>query len=296
MKTIELRNVSKIAQGKRLLKHISLSVDLGQIYGLIGSEHSRKSLLIKTMLGLSKITEGQVRFYDEKYRTLHKSSIGVVIGDISFYQYMTGRENILYYLANFRSDYSNDLEYYFSMFNLTSDIDRPVKFYSLGMLQKLRLIRALIIDPRILILDDPVKSLDPIAINAFKTELKRRSKRGVTIFIATSNLDFLSDLANNIGVLHYGELIDEINTFERQRDQQAYLEVHSNDLPQLILVLERQLMIYDYEVMDDKIIRILDKLDNALIVKTLVENKIDIKQVKHGFVSLEDFFLTKVGD
>jgi ABC-type multidrug transport system ATPase subunit len=302
MTIIELNQVSKISKGKRLLKQISLTVDKGIIYGMIGSDHSRKSLLLKLMLGLVKSTEGEVRFFNKPYETDMLNRIGVAIDDVSFYKHLTARENIMYYLEAFKSKLSDDLtlterlEMYFRQFDLLSDIDTIVKKYSLGMLQKLRLIRALIIDPEILILDEPAKSLDPVAIKILKEELLKRANAGVTIFIATSMLSFISDLADHIGVLHYGELIDEISADERQKDQQDYLEIHSDELPRLILIIERELEMYDYEVIDDHIIRILEQLDNEKIISKLVENDINILQVRNGFVSLEDFFLSKIGE
>lgn len=303
MKVIELRNITKIVKSKRLLKHVSLTVDKGVIYGLIGSDHSRKSLLIKLMLGIGDVTEGEVLMFGQKFhhKLLHK--IGVAVDDISFYEDLTGKENILYYLEQYKKrllqkgiNIDRHMEYYFKTFDLYSNMNLTVKNYSLGMLQKLRLIRAFIIEPEILILDEPAKSMDPVAIKILKNQLQKKCEEGVTIFIATSMLSFISDLADHIGVLHYGEIIDEISEDQRQKNQQAYLEIHSSELPKLILIIERELSLFDYEVMDDHIIRILGGVENDQIIKTLIHHGIEINQAKNGFISLEDFFLTKIGE
>ncbi|MCH4886778.1 ABC transporter ATP-binding protein [Acidaminobacter sp. JC074] len=298
---IELKNLSKVIKGKRLLKQVSLGVEAGSIYGLIGSDHSRKSLLIKIMLGLSLATEGGVHFFDEPFRSDMLKEIGVSIDEISFYKNFTGKENILYYLENYKDkfldiDKEGHIEYYFKKFDLFTNMNMEVEKYSLGMLQKLRIIRALIIEPKILILDEPAKSLDPVALKALKDELIKQSEAGVTIFIATSMLDFISDLASHIGILHYGEIIYEMETDKREENQQSFLEIHSDDLPKLILTIERQLSIFDYEVIHDHVIRITEKVDNNLVIKTLIENDIQISHVKDGFKSLEEIFLEAVGD
>jgi len=301
MKMIELEQVSKVTKGKRLLKQVSLTVNSGEIYGLIGSDHSRKSLLIKMMLGLSKHNEGTIRYFNKKYDRHMLKNIGVCINEISFYKTLTGKENIDYYLENYKSRLSDKnierhIEYYFKKFDLFTNMHIEVGKYSSGMLQKLRLIRALIIEPDILILDEPAKSLDPVVIKTLKDELIKRSEDGVTIFIATSMLDFISDFAHHIGMLHYGEIIHEFHTADRLANQQSYLEVHSNEIPKLILIIERKLNIFEYEVISDNVIRILEKPSNKLVVKTLIEHGIGVQQVKNGFMSLEEIFLAIIGE
>ena len=304
MTIIELNQISKVSQGKRLLKQISIAIDEGTIYGLIGSDHSRKSLLIKQMLGLVKKTEGQINYFGEPFKPSHLMRIGVSIDRISFYSQLTAYENILYYLEAYKKrmnelnlDVTEQITKYFVMFNLESNLHTSIKKYSLGMIQKLRLIRSLIIEPDILILDEPAKSLDPVSIKILKNELKERAQRGTTIFIATSMLSFISDLADHIGVLHYGELIEEINADERQKDQQAYLSIRTKELPRLLMIIERELEIFDYEVISDEEVHILEGfLNGQRIVETLVKHKINILEVKSGFISLEAFFLEKIGD
>lgn len=304
MIVIELSQISKVTQGKRLLKNISLEIEEGMIYGLIGSDHSRKSLLIKQMLGLVKKSEGNIKYFGQTFKRDHLLRIGSSIDSISFYNQLTAYDNILYYLEPYKKrfselelDVNDQIMKYFSLFNLESNLYTSTKKYSLGMLQKLRVIRALIIEPDILILDEPAKSLDPVSIKILKNELRQRASRGKTIFIATSMLSFISDLADELGVLHYGELIDEITSDDRKKDQQAYLSIKSLELPKLIMVIERELSIFDYEVISDKQIHILeDYLDSDKIVATLVKNKVSVLEVKRGYVSLEAFFLEKIGE
>jgi len=300
MKTIELNQISKITQGKRLLKQVSFSIEEGMIYGLIGSDHSRKSLLIKLMVGLVKPSEGSVKYFDQDFKQSFMVDIGVVNSDISFYDDMTGRENIEYYLEAYKSklggDVSELIESYFKTFDLYPSIDIQAGKYSLGMIQKLRLIRALIIQPKVLILDEPAKSLDPIAIMVLKQELQVLAEEGISIFIVTSMLSFISDLADRIGLLHYGELIEEISLEDHIRNRKDYLEIHSHELPKLILIIERSLKIFDYEVIDDHIIHVHSDLNNAIIIKELYKHDIPIQQFKNGVISLEEFFLKKIGD
>lgn len=250
MTVIELKHVSKSIKGKRVLKEVSLCVEKGSIYGLIGSDHSRKSLLIKLMLGLGRMTKGCCEFFGKPLKNDMFDEIGVAIDDINFYDNLTGKENIDYYLEPYKKkliqkgiNIDRHIDYYFKTFDLYSNMHLTVKKYSMGMIQKLRLIRAFIIEPEVLILDEPAKSMDPVAIKILRTQLQKRAEKGVTIFIATSMLSFISDLADQIGVLHYGELIDDISAEERQKHQQAYLEIYSSEIPKLILILERYLNI-----------------------------------------------------
>lgn len=292
---IELINISKENRGTSLLKNINIKVEKGQVYGLIGSDHSRKSLLLKLMVGVVLTSQGTLKYFGEPFKEEHLEKIGVVSEAIDFYDQLTGLENIEQYIRHYPTAKRIDMIEYFRKFELLTSKNMPVKDYSSGMLQKLRLIRALAIKPEILILDEPMKALDPVAVRALRSELIKQSKAGVTIFIATSMLSFISDIADKVGVLHYDELIDEVN-LDDKKENRTYVDITSSELPKMMMILERQLNIYDYEVITERILRVFGEQNNAQIIKVLIESNVAIEGIRNGWRSLESFFLNTIGD
>lgn len=311
-KTIEIKRLTKLYKGMRVIKNINLSVGKGKIYGLIGSDNSRKSLLIKMLLGLVNPGSGEILFCGERINrdsTNHLAKIGVLIDEIGFYENLSGYENIRLYLKPYHkrisklisSDFmtiEDRIKKAFKQFNMISEMDIPVKKYSLGLKQRLRLIRVFVIEPEIIILDEPTKSLDPVILKVLKEALmKLANEKNTTIFIATAMLNFIEEIADEIGLLHYGEIIDEITKEELMVNQKAYLQIVSDNIPKTIFVLERELSIFDYEVVNDYTLRILNKYEPSHeIIKMLVKNDITIKEVKYGSYSLESYFLARIGD
>lgn len=294
---IKVINVNKTHQGMRLLKNINIQVKSGQIYGLIGSDNARKSLLIKVMIGLVKKTSGEI-YYDQElfHAEKHLEMIGICSESVNFYTDLSGYDNIKMYLSAYKIEVSQKkIIHYFKMFNLYTDMNLPVRRYSQGMVQKLRLIRTFIIEPKVIILDEPTKSLDPIIISVLKRRLKSLSNQGVTIFIATSMLSLIGDLADVFGVLHYGEMIETISSKELYINQKSHLEIQSSNLPHLLMVLERSLQIYDYEVIDENLVYITENYDQDNIVQTLYAQGVKIDSVRFGYHSFEQYFLDKIG-
>jgi len=308
MTVLSLDQVYKNHKGKRLLKQINIKIGAGEIFALVGSDHSRKSLLIKIILGLVKPTGGKIEFFGQSLvrgSHQHLMNVGAAIDGIGFYEALSGYDNIRIFLEPYKRKFQNQkltidqrIEKYFRMFHLSSEMHNHVKNYSLGMKQKLRLIRVFAIEPDLMILDDPAKTLDPVIIKVLKRELKRRvEEENTAVFIATSMLHLIEDIADQISVMHYGELIEGIRTDELQANQQAFLSLKSNNLPHVLMVIERELQIFDYEVMDDQTVYILEsKTSSSKIIKTLHENEGEILEVKYGFNSLEAYFLDMIGD
>ncbi len=309
---LDIKNLNKTYRGMRLIKNFTLSVDQGQIYALIASDNSRRSLIIKLMTGLVKASNGKISFFGkraQKNNVHYLGRIGILVEGIDFYDDLTALENINLYIKPYLKRISKlksskylsveeRIEACFKLFNLHSDKNIPVKKYSSGMKQRLRLIRVFVIEPELIILDNPTMALDPIITKVLKEKLIELSKKeDVTIFITTAMLNFVDGLADEIGLLHHGEIIESITKEELNINQVSYLQIKSSDIAKVIRMIERELSIFDYEVMDDITLRIQEQYkDSSGIIELLVERGIEVMEVKYGSNSLESYFLDKIGD
>ena len=168
--------------------------------------------------------------------------------------------------------------------------------FSLGMRQRLGIALALIGDPKLIILDEPINGLDPQGIVEVRQMLaKLRDERGITIMISSHILDELSKLADCYGIIHEGKLVDEFTTEELHRRCGKYIELNTED-NQAAAELIKGAGFNDVSVDEDNIIRVGERLDEVKsIVKLLVDKNLVPDRVGVNDVSLEDYYLSVTG-
>lgn len=194
---------------------LSLHVKKGVIYGFIGPNGAGKTTTIKMLTGILPFEEGNIEIngFDLKRDPINaKRSIGFVPDNHVIYEKLTGREYI-----NFMADiYRVDLEQrkklsekYLEMFNLTKDVDSQISSYSHGMKQKICVIGALIHNPPLWVLDEPLTGLDPQSSFELKKLMREHTKQGNSVFFSTHVLEVAEKLCDRIGIINKGKLILE---------------------------------------------------------------------------------------
>lgn len=166
---VELTNVNKRINGKDILCDVNIKLKKGKIYGLVGTNGSGKSTLIKSILGLYK-TQGKVIINGYNIRKDYKNiigKVGAIVDYVSFYEYLSAYENLRYFAYLYEVPFERVREV-MKIVKLDMFDKRSVKFYSLGMKQRLGLAISLLRDPEILILDEPMNGLDPIGIQELR--------------------------------------------------------------------------------------------------------------------------------
>lgn len=164
--------------------------------------------------------------------------------------------------------------------------------YSLGMKQRLGIANAILHDPELLILDEPTNGLDPIGIAEVRDFIKDMSeKQGKTILISSHILSEIQLLADDIGIIDHGVLLEESSMEELQKKNSRYILLQVSDVPKSVLILERQFGIKDYSVQDEHTLRLYDtSLDMAEVNKALVMQEVSV--ISSGLCNdtLEDYF------
>jgi ABC-2 type transport system ATP-binding protein len=200
----------------RALSDVNLTIERGELFGLVGRNGYGKTTLIKSIAGLIEPTRGTVRVdgFDSTRQTLNvRRRVGVVTSeDRSFYWRLTGWQNLIFFarLHGLASDVANRrIGEWAELFGLEPILHRRVHGYSLGNRQRLAIVRALLADPPILLLDEPSRSLDPIVADAFRKIIRERvhgdGKR--TVVITSNNLTDIEPVCGRVGILVRGRLV-----------------------------------------------------------------------------------------
>lgn len=197
---------------QRVLHDVSLHVEEGQIYGFLGLNGAGKSTTIRLILNLLRPTSGTVHLFGRDLRTCWREvlpRVGSLVEESGFYGHLSGAENLRIGAVARRLPESAVTEA-LQLTGLSTASRKPVGHFSLGMKQRLGLAWALLGNPRLLVLDEPINGLDPAGVREVRELLHRLSReRGVTIFLSSHILSEVQQLADRIGVIHEGRLVTE---------------------------------------------------------------------------------------
>ncbi|UCG08702.1 MAG: ABC transporter ATP-binding protein [Desulfobacterales bacterium] len=242
---IQIKNITKKYADFAAVDRLNLSVQKGEVFGFIGPNGAGKTTTIKMMGGILQPTTGSITIAGINMQAepeKAKSKIGFIPDRPYLYEKLTGMEFLrftaeLYGVSDngFHKKATAQLE----MFSLADWSDDLIESYSHGMKQRLIMSAALLHDPEVIIVDEPMVGLDPAAIIMVKKLLRRLAQKGVTIFMSTHTLKVAEDTCDRIGVIHKGRLIASGTTKDLQREA----NVTDADLEQVFLSLTNNVSI-----------------------------------------------------
>ena len=265
---IKIENLNKSYGAKEVLSGVNLSVNRGDIYGLIGKNGAGKTTLFKVILGLSPSNGGNLSILgasNENENNLNRARIGFFVG-VNFYHYLSGAENLHYYRRLKGIKETDEVDRVLEVVGLDKSASKmPVKKYSLGMKQRLGIANALLGSPEVLIFDEPTNGLDPQGIMDVRNLIQKiNDEEGKTIIVSSHILSELQNTAHRFGMLYNGRVIKELD--------QEDLRVHSN--------------VTSISVADKDV-------DNAL--QALNEAGIEVKGTDKAMDSLEHYYFSLIG-
>ncbi len=275
---------------------LNLTVRRAEIYAFLGRNGAGKSTTIKLMLALIRPTAGSVeilghRMEPNALRALER--IGSMVEAAGAYGNLTVRENLdlqRKMLGLRRGAWVSEAV---ELCGLGEYLDRRVDTLSLGNKQRVGLGRALLNKPEILILDEPTNGLDPAGIADVRALLKHLADdRGTTVFLSSHILSEVQQLADTIGIIHQGRLLEEIGYEELRQRNREYLELHVSDLKRAAWTLEERCGVRDYVVREDGALRVFSGFDRAgEYTKALVESGVSVLGSAMSEERLEDHFM-----
>ena len=292
--------VSKKYKDQIAVDNVNMTIRKGDIYGFIGQNGAGKTTLIRLITGLAHKTSGEIELFggsSEEELNKGREFIGSLIESPAFYANMTARENLEVSRLVRNIPNKESIDEVLNLVGLKDTGKKKVKDFSLGMRQRLGIANALLGNPKLLILDEPINGLDPKGIIEIRELLKKINReKDITILISSHILGELSELATTYGIISHGKLIEEITAKQLAEKCRQYIDLIVDDTKKSVILLEKEFGINDYEVLANNEIRIYSHLDQSgMINSTLSKNGILVDKITIKGEKLEEYFMEVVG-
>ncbi len=295
---VKTEKLSKSYGKFKALDEVDMTVYQGDIYGLIGRNGAGKTTIMKIISGLAVKTEGVFEVFSKSGEASaeDKKRIGCLIENPAFFGNMTAYQNLKYYAIQKGIADKKQIDDALELVGLTNTGKKKYRQFSLGMKQRLGIALAVLDNPDLIILDEPINGLDPIGISELRETFKKlNSERGITIIISSHILSELYAVANRFLFIENGRVLKEITKEELEIACKRCIVVKTPDTKSAAVVLEETLGITDYSVVSSGELHIYEKkLSPEQLTKTLFENGVSISGVFENIVSLEDYFKSLV--
>ena len=295
---LQTRALTKQYGRHRAVDQVSMHIKKGAIYGFIGRNGAGKTTTLRMISGLASPTAGEIELFGCRGRDLSRirSRVGCLIEGPGLYGSMSARDNLkmkCMLLGVYKRGYEEEL---LDIVGLGGVGKKPVKRYSLGMKQRLGIALALVGEPDLLVLDEPINGLDPQGIAEVRdTVLKLNRERNMTILISSHILEELSKIATDYGIIHNGTLLQELTNEELMEKCSERLEVTLDDPERAVPVMDR-LGIKRYQVADREHIYIFERLEeSAALNMAFAKAGIPVRGISVTNEELETYFLKLTG-
>lgn len=297
---LETKRLTKRYKNFTALDNADMTVYKGDIYGLIGRNGAGKTTMMKVVTGLTDKTSGEVSLFSKKGEAIsaEKRRIGCLIENPAFFGGLTAYQNLKYYALQKGITDKKQIDEVLALVNLTDVKKKKFKKFSLGMKQRLGIAFAMLDNPDLIILDEPINGLDPIGISELRDTFHRlNNERGITFIISSHILSELYLSANRFLIIDRGRVLKELTKEELDLECLRCIAVKTSDTKGAAAVIERELGVTDYTVIDSGELRVYEKgLASAVLNKKLIENNIDVLSIYETGNSLEDYFKSLVGE
>lgn len=297
MEVLKCTNLKKQVKEKVIVENISFSINKGDVVGFIGPNGAGKTTVIKLIVGLIKINEGEVLingFDIEKNFTKSIEKVGAIVENPDLYMYLSGYDNLKITANNYKNISKQRIDEVIKIVGLEERIKDKVSTYSLGMRQRLGIAEAILNNPELLILDEPTNGLDIEGIIEIRNLIKELSHKGIAILISSHNLTEIDNLCNRIIAIKQGRIIadDTIENFKSISKQKVYI-LELNKIEELNQLISN----YKFEVLEKNKIKIyIDKEKITELTQKLIEHKYQVYSIQEEKLTSEEAFIKKVGE
>ena len=287
MKVLETNGLSMNYGTKKALNDVSVSVNAGEIYGLVGKNGAGKTTLMKIVLGLLPGYSGELKLFESENLGDGRKNIGALIETPVFFENMTGYQNLKYYRMAYGLDSSIDLEELLRDVKLADARDKKFKAYSLGMKQRLGIAFSLLGNPDFLVLDEPINGIDPEGIVEIRNLLKDLANKGKTILISSHILSELEHLCDRICIIENGEVVDVIES-KKDKKLRYHTVIKTSDDKKFKKILD------DFKIEISKDGVIVGDFDIDKVLKKVYENGLGIVEIERRKDNLEEYYLGRL--
>lgn len=294
---IATTDLSKRYRDVLAVSDLNLNVRRGEIYALLGRNGAGKTTTIRMLLGLIQPTAGQVEVLGRRLRqgvVDILARVGYLVETATAYPNLTVRENLEIQRRLLGAEQSS-VSAAIKLMRLEAYADRRFSVLSLGNKQRVGLARAMLHKPDLLILDEPASALDPAGVVEIRSLLRRLAiNQGITVFISSHILSEIAQLADRIGIVHEGRLLEELDRDELQGKGRSYVQVGASDLGRAAKLLAAAG--FDKIKRSDRQLRIFGAEDRTPeIARIITRAGIDLTELSPRREDLESYFLRLTG-
>ena len=292
MNAIEIKNLTKTFGEKHALNDLNMTVPVGAIYGFIGENGSGKSTTQKILCGLIHPTSGNISLFGKDYRNSEvRANIGVLIESPGCFSNLSVWNNLMIQATNLGLENKEEkVREILKLVRMEGSASNKFKNCSLGMKQRIGIAMALLGNPKLLVLDEPINGLDADGMRIMREILTDLTKKGdCTVLVSSHILGELEKIATHYGIIRQGKMIVEMTAEQLDKDCPTFVALKTNDLQKT-----HQLLQQNYKkVMLDKekeCIRVYDSSSPEEVVKFLYDNKIVVNELSTDKIGLEEYY------
>ncbi|MFG6366621.1 ATP-binding cassette domain-containing protein [Schaedlerella sp.] len=292
---VEAVCLTKMYQKKAAVNRLDMSVREGEIYGFIGKNGAGKSTTMKMLCGLARPAEGEIRLFGKPVSDpAVRRRMGVLIEAPGLYPNMTARQNAVMKARCMGLADERSVDEALLLAGLADTGKKKVKHFSKGMKQRLGVERAMLGNPDLLILDEPINGLDPEGIRELRRLVLRLHETGKTILISSHILGELSKISTVYGIIKDGQMIEQITSEALEEKCMDYFQIEADDVSRALVLIGEAFPKVRAEVADSRLVRVYGLSEGAGLIRLLVEKQVQVYASGFHHMDLEEYFISRM--
>ena len=292
---VEAVCLTKMYQKKAAVNRLDMSVREGEIYGFIGKNGAGKSTTMKMLCGLARPAEGEIRLFGKPVSDpAVRRRMGVLIEAPGLYPNMTARQNAVMKARCMGLADERSVDEALLLAGLADTGQKKVKHFSMGMKQRLGVALAMLGNPDLLILDEPINGLDPEGIRELRRLVLRLHETGKTILISSHILGELSKISTVYGIIKDGQMIEQITSEALEEKCMDYFQIEADDVSRALVLIGEAFPKVRAEVADSRLVRVYGLSEGAGLIRLLVEKQVQVYASGFHHMDLEEYFISRM--
>jgi ABC-2 type transport system ATP-binding protein len=295
-KILQVANVHKSFGSKKVLNEVNIAISPGEVFGFLGPNGAGKTTTVRVILSLVRPDQGTIMINGYNIKERFKQAIacvGAVVETPKFYLCLSGYQNILLMANLHRNIPRSRIEQVLKIAGLTERAQDPVGTYSLGMKQRLGIARALINDPKLIFLDEPMNGLDPQGIFEVRELIRRlANEQGTTFFLTSHLLHEVEQVCNRIAILNKGQILIQGSVDDLLANDSETVEIHTKETSRTQQALQEVAYIRRFTRLDEhRVIVEIDKGLSGRLNRHLINLGIEVEYLVPNNQSLENLYM-----
>lgn len=297
---LKVNKLTKCYNNVKVLDGVSFAIERGKIYGFIGENGAGKTTAIRILAGLSAADQGEIEILgqsESKQLEVTRRKIGIIVEKPILYDSLSAADNMNMQCILYGQKNADILPQLLEKVGFANVKKKKVKDFSLGMKQRLGIAMALVQEPKLLILDEPVNGLDPMGMVDIRELLKSLNKEyGITVIISSHILTELYQLATDYIIIHKGKIMELLTVEELNDKCRKHIHIETDEVEKAAEIIRRKLKTENYKTESENTIELYDCIDD---VKNVAKILFDGGVLVTGFTvigeNLEEYYIDLLG-